>query len=78
MNFKTAFALFAQGSALSLVTASGIADCPLKTPVLGVRPMPEEIRARAPFHNPDGYQTLVNSIGGQAWINVSPSMVATA
>lgn len=78
MNLTEAQQSISTGKSLVVLQESGIPNCPTKSFIHKVRPLPRRIAAIRPARLTDGYQTLVNVIGGRAWINVAPRMVAFA
>ena len=56
--------------------AQGSAELPVKTPVMGVRELPEEIAARGLWGRCEkSFQVRIMALGSPAWVNDSPEML---
>ncbi len=73
MTFLAAAAQLAASQPIAFVSGC---DLRIKSPILGVRQIPAEIAARGPKGRlADCFQVLVESVGGQVWINVQSNSV---
>lgn len=76
MIFLDSLSAFSSGAKLALHECSAIPGIPLKNPILGVRPLPPSMSSGAQANLPGGFQVRVHAIGGLAWVNAVPSMIA--